>query len=86
MAENSQQETSIGQNPVEACKMMAQVAMETERALPYEQFLQEGSDGSQWKIEQAISYNACLTAEKVAAAAIIAYTDSGGTALRVARY
>lgn len=80
------QETSIGKNPGEACSMMAQIAAETENALPYEQFLREGGEGKEWKIEEAISYNACITAERVGAAAIIAYTESGRTAVRVAKH
>ena len=79
-------ETSIGKNPVDAVKMMALVARETETALPFEQFLLEARRNLEATTEDAISYNACSTAEQVKASVIIAFTNSGSTALRVAKY
>ncbi|MBI4287417.1 MAG: pyruvate kinase [Chloroflexi bacterium] len=79
-------ETSIGKNPVEAAAMMALVARETEKALPYENYLWEARRNLEPTTEDAISYNACSTAEQVKASVIIAFTNSGSTALRVAKY
>jgi len=79
-------ETSIGKNPVDTVKMMALVARETETALPFERFLLEARRNLEATTEDAISYNACSTAEQVKASVIIAFTNSGSTALRVAKY
>jgi pyruvate kinase len=80
------EETAIGQCPVDAVSMMAQVAMETEAALPYEEILFNKGKDIQPKTEDAISYAACYTAHQLGAAAIVAFTSSGSTARRVSRY
>lgn len=80
------EETAIGQYPVEAVSMMAQVALEAEAALPYEEILISKGNDLQPKTEDAISYAACHTAHQLGAAAIVAFTSSGSTARRVAKY
>lgn len=80
------EETAIGQYPVEAVSMMAQVAFEAEAALPYDEILINKGKDLQPQTDDAISYAACHTAHQLGAAAIIAFTSSGSTARRVARY
>lgn len=80
------EETAIGQYPVEAVSMMAQVALEAEAALPYVEILTNKGKDVQPKTEDAISYAACHTAHQLGAAAIVAFTSSGSTARRVAKY
>jgi pyruvate kinase len=79
-------ETSIGKYPVQAVKMMANIAGETEDNLPYDQMLSERGKWLEQKTDELISYSACYTAHSLAAAAIVAFTQSGSTAGRVSKY
>jgi pyruvate kinase len=80
------EETSIGEHPLEAVKMMDRIARETEKKLPYELALSEKRTWFEQRTEELISYNACLTAHSLDARAIIAFTESGSTADRVSKY
>lgn len=80
------EETAIGKYPVEAVSMMAQVALEAEAALPYDEILANKGKDLQSETDDAISYVACHTAHQLGAVAIIAFTSSGSTARRVAKY
>ncbi len=79
-------ETAIGKYPKEATLMMRQIAIETEIALPYHRILSEKTETVIPQTDDAISYAACHIAEQLGAAGIIAYTTSGSTAQRVAKY
>ncbi len=79
-------ETAIGKYPVQAVRMMARIAEETEEALPYDQMLTERAIWLEPETSELISYNACYTAHTLGAAAIVAYTRSGSTAGRVSKY
>ncbi len=79
-------ETSIGKHPVQAVRMMAQIAREIDPALPYEKMLHEKHDLAKGKTDDAIAFNACHTAHQLGAKAIVAFTHSGSTAMRVSRY
>ena len=79
-------ETSVGLFPVEAVKMMAEVATEAEAALPYERMIVEKRLQLQPQTDDAISYDACQTAQQLSASLIVAFTESGGTAGRVSKY
>jgi len=80
------EETAVGKYPVEAVSMMAEIAIEAEAALPYDEILINKGKDVEPKTEDAISYAACHTAHNLKAAAIVAFTSSGSTARRVARY
>ena len=80
------EETAIGDYPIETVSMMAQIALETERALPYEDLLLRKGNDVQPQTDDAISYAACRAAHQLGAAAIIAFTSSGSTARRVSKY
>lgn len=79
-------ETSIGKYPVQAVAMMAAVALETEKMLPYDLWITERDSWLTSQTEELISYNAILTARRLDAAAIVAFTSSGSTAARVSKY
>jgi pyruvate kinase len=79
-------ETSVGQYPVEAVKVMAQVAIEAEAALPYERMIVEKRGQLETKADDAISYGACQTAQQLNASLILAFTEGGMTAGRVSKY
>ncbi|GAI27299.1 unnamed protein product, partial [marine sediment metagenome] len=63
-----------------------QIAIETEIALPYHRILSEKAETIIPQTDDAISYAACHIAEQLGAVGIIAYTTSGSTAQRVAKY
>ncbi len=79
-------ETAIGKYPVQAVAMMAQIAKETEGKLPYARWLAERGGWVRPETDELISYNACCTADRLKAAVIVAFTQSGSTARRVAKY
>ena len=79
-------ETSIGKYPVQAVRMMFEIAGETEHHLPYEQLLEERGSWLEHQTDESISYSACNTAYWLKAAAIVAFTQSGSTARRVSKY
>jgi pyruvate kinase len=80
------EETAIGNYPIETVSMMAQIALEAEASLPYEDILSSKGKDLQPQTADAISYDACHAAHQLGAAAIIAFTSSGSTARRVAKY
>jgi pyruvate kinase len=79
-------ETSVGKYPVAAVRMMAKIACETEKNLPYDTLLVKRSNHLEQRAEELISYDACHTAHRLKAVAIVAYTRSGNTATRVSKY
>jgi pyruvate kinase len=79
-------ETSVGEYPVEAVKVMAQTALEAEAALPYEAMIREKARQLERQTDDAISYDACRSAYQLNASLIVAFTESGGTAGRVSKY
>ncbi|MGH7861647.1 MAG: pyruvate kinase [Candidatus Dormibacteraceae bacterium] len=77
------QETSIGAHPVRVVRAMAQICRAAERHPVYRR-LRPG----QWAantVETAIAAAASQVAEQVGARAIVAFTESGATALRVSK-
>ena len=80
------EETAVGRYPTEAVTMMGQVALEAEEVLPYREILANKGKDLQPQTDDAISYAACLTAQQLGATAIVAFTASGSTARRVAKY
>jgi pyruvate kinase len=79
-------ETAVGKYPVKAAEMMAKIAAEAERALPYDELLLEKLRHAQAQTNDAISYAACAISQQIGAPCIVAYTRSGSTALRVSKY
>jgi pyruvate kinase len=66
--------------------MMARISHKTEEALPYEEILRQRHEAMSHTIPDAISHAACYTALDIGAKAIICCTQSGYTALMVAKY
>jgi pyruvate kinase len=79
-------ETAIGKYPVPSVRMMARIARATEKQLRYEEILAERLDWLERQTDELISYNACQTAQSLNAAAIVTFTRSGSTAMRVSKY
>jgi len=78
------EETAIGKYPEETVLTMAQIAIETEKALPFYRIPSGETFTSQ--TDDAISYAACQVAHQLGTVGIIAYTTSGSTAQRVSKY
>ena len=79
-------ETSVGEYPVETVQIMSEVATQAENALKYDEILLDGGRQLEQKTEDAISFDACRTAAQLNAKLIIAFTESGSTAMRVSKY
>jgi len=79
-------ETAIGRYPVETVTMMAHIATEVEKTLPYKRILLEKGEQVIPQTDDAISYAACHISQQLGAACIVAYTSSGSTALRISKY
>ena len=79
-------ETAIGRHPIRSATMMANIAAEAEKALPYERILLERREQVMPQTDDAISYSACHISQQLGTACIVAYTSSGSTALRVSKY
>lgn len=79
-------ETAAGKYPVEALKMMNQIALTTEQDLDYEKLLEEKSRYRRRGISAAVSYAVVATAYHMNAKFIVTPTLSGYTARLVSRF
>jgi pyruvate kinase len=79
-------ETAVGKYPVEAVRMMAKIALTTERTLPYQKWVHEAILEPSFTPTDAISQATCEIAFELSAKAIISSTMSGHTARMVAKH
>ena len=79
-------ETAVGDYPVKAVEAMRDVALQAEAHLPYASMLRDKDTYLEEQTDDAISYDACRTAFQLNASLIVAFTESGATAGRVAKY
>lgn len=79
-------ETAIGSYPVQVVETMAAIAIEAASALPYRAMLREKGETVIPQPDEAISYSAVSIAQRLDAAVILAFTTSGSTAKRVAKF
>lgn len=79
-------ETSVGKYPVPAVQTMAKIARAAEKGIQYDRILAERRDWLERETDELISYSACQTARSLRASAIVAFTQSGSTAMRVSKY
>jgi pyruvate kinase len=77
------EETASGDYPVEAVQFMANIARAAEENFPYRRYLKQMRH---LDISESVAAAACNLAENLNAAAIVATTRSGATALHVARF
>jgi pyruvate kinase len=80
------EETATGSYPVEATETMVKIALEAEAMLPYEEMLRSRWQDVPPESSDAAARAACQMAYQVQAKAIVAFTTSGTTALRVSKY
>lgn len=79
-------ETAAGKYPVEALKMMAEVAESTEQYVDYDKYVTHRSMYRKTKISSAIGISSVRTARNLEAACIITPTMSGKTARLVSSF
>ena len=79
-------ETAVGQYPVQAIEIMAEIALRAEASLSEYGFLQAISPSAANKVSEAVGEAASRLAEQLQAAAIISLTDSGFTARLISRH
>lgn len=79
-------ETAMGKYPVEAVKMMAQIAKSTEEHLNYSEILEKKRAYSKSSISTAVSYASVATAYRLNVKAIITPSLSGFTARQVSKF
>jgi pyruvate kinase len=77
------QETSVGAHPVEAVRAMARICLSAERHPDYQRARQLWREPGQ--VGSAIAHAAATAADELGARAIIAFTESGTTALRCSK-
>jgi len=77
-------ETTVGEFPVEAVKTMREIAIRTERDLKYK--IIKDNEKHTRRTVNAISKSVVITAADLKARYIIALTESGFTARKIARY
>ncbi|MCB0335511.1 MAG: pyruvate kinase [Bdellovibrionales bacterium] len=80
------EETAIGQNPVESVEYLSKIATEAEKSFNFDEYKYRLRDADRSSVPDAVAYAACAAAVKVEAAAIIACTETGGTAKLMAKY
>jgi pyruvate kinase len=77
------QETSVGAHPVEAVRAMARICLSAQRHPAFQRARQPWREPGQ--VGSAIAHAAATTADELGARAIIAFTESGTTALRCSK-
>ena len=77
------QETSVGAHPVEAVRAMARICLSAQRHPAYQRAPQMWREPGQ--VGSAIAHAAANAADEIGARAIIAFTESGTTALRCSK-
>ena len=82
-------ETSIGKYPVQTVDFMAKIARRAENEMDFEELLTRRQRALQERghdVDAAIAYSAVQTASTMGAKVILAFTESGSTADRVASF
>lgn len=78
-------ETTLGEYPIEAVKVMTSVAKEVEENYPEKMIVRVGKNG-ETSVSDSVTSSVVKTAHDVGAKVIIALTDSGFTARMVSRH
>jgi len=79
-------ETAVGQYPVDAVRMMAEVAHVAEESINYIKHFKDRPLNPRGTVEDAIAHAACQTAIEIGAKVIICCTKTGQTARLISRY
>jgi pyruvate kinase len=77
------EETASGEHPVKAVQFMVRIAERAEENYPHEKYLQIIT---KMDVPKSVAHASCILAEHLDAAAIIATTHSGATAMHISRF
>ncbi len=77
------EETATGNYPVQAVRYMVRIVAEAEKTFPHDRYLKMVPEK---EISDSVTYAACVLADHLDAAAIIAPTQSGRTAIQISRF
>ncbi|MBU4317717.1 MAG: pyruvate kinase [Proteobacteria bacterium] len=77
------EETATGNYPVEAVRFMVRIVAQAEKTYPPDQYLQMIPKND---ISESVTYAVCVLADHLGAAAILAPTQSGRTAMLISRF
>ena len=77
------EETAIGHYPVEAVRHMVRIARSAETQYPHNSYILTPPEQN---MAEAVAYAACILARQLHAAAIVATTRSGSTAVQICRF
>ncbi len=80
------EETAVGDHPVEAIKVMDQIARSTEPDLPYWEWLLNRTSQEEMDVSASVTQSAVVTAYRLDLEAIVVPTASGRTAIVVAAH
>ena len=79
-------ETAVGRYPIEAVRILDRITRSTEPNIKWHHFMEDPLSETLPPAEAAISRSACMLADDLKAAAILAFTSSGSTARLVSRF
>ncbi len=79
-------ETAIGLHPVQAVYVLNRIIQEAEKESHYERYKPRLKGSDREKVADAVCYAACNAADKIAASAVLACTQSGYTARLMSKY
>ena len=79
-------ETSIGSFPLDTVRVMSEIAHEAESSLSYEKILMDKRNSLEPDTSDAIAYSSVQTSNQLNADFLVAFTESGSTAVRVSKY
>jgi len=77
------EETATGHYPIQAVQFMSRIVAEAEKTYPHNRYLQMMPEKD---ISDSVTYAVCVLADHLDAAAILAPTQSGWTAMRLSRF
>jgi pyruvate kinase len=80
------EETAVGEFPVEAVRTMDEIACETERDLPYGEWLFNRTDADRGEIADAVAQGAVASTYRLGLTALVVPTRSGRTARLVSAF
>ena len=80
------EETAVGEHPIEAVRMMDQIARATERDLPYSHWAAERTDTDRGEIADSVAQGAVYSTYRLGLAALVVPTRSGRTARLVSAF
>jgi pyruvate kinase len=80
------EETAVGEHPIEAVRMMDQIARETEPDLPYDYWAEERTDVDRGEIADAVAQGAVYSTYRLGLSALVVPTRSGRTARLVSAF